>query len=104
MSFFFFFFLTQLFPLSAKQCQQRTKYKQRGCFQMGIFNVHAFFFSARPKEKYDAYQYYNNIFLFKQTKTQTGLHCRSLQTLSCAASTQNSDSESKYLTTIPRFL
>jgi len=58
---------------------------------MKIFNVHAFFSPTRPKEKYDGHQYYNDIFLFKQTKTLTltGLHCRSLQTLSYAASTQN---------------
>ena len=63
---------------------------QRGCFQMTIFNVHAFFFSTRPKEKYEAHQYYN-IFPFKQTKTLTltGLHCRWRQTLSYAVSTQN---------------
>ena len=87
----FLLFSNTTFPtFSQTGCQQRTKYKQRGCFQMKIFNVHAFFFSTRPKEKYEAHQYYN-IFPFKQTKTLTltGLHCRWLQTLSYAVSTQN---------------
>ena len=47
---------------------------------MKMLNGRAFFFSTRPKEKYDAHQYYSDIFLFKQTKTLTGLHCRSLRT------------------------
>ena len=52
-------------------------------------NVHAFFPPPGQKKKYDGQQYYNDIFIFKQTKTLTGLHCRSLQTLSYAALMQN---------------
>ena len=64
----FLLFSNTAFPtFSQTGCQQRTKYKQRGCFQMKVFNVHALFFSTRPKEKYEAHQYYN-IFPFKQKK------------------------------------
>ena len=100
---FLLFSNTTFHTFSHTGCQQRTQYKQRGYFQTKIFIcLPPPPPPTRPKEKYDGHQCYNNIFLFKQTKplTLTGLHCRSLQTLSSGSSTQNQWFWIKYLTTI----
>ena len=50
-NFFLFFYNTTFHTFSHTGCQQRTQYKQRGYFQMKIFNVHAFFPPHQAKRK-----------------------------------------------------
>ena len=87
----FCFFLTQLFPLSARQDVNREQNTNKeDVFRWKYLMYMPFSFPPGQKKS----MRHINITTFslsskKKTLTLTGLHCRLLQTLSYAASTQN---------------